>query len=260
MIHYFNVLIYQPFFNLLVFFYWLLDVITRGNADMGIAVILLTIVIRIILFPLSMAEQKSQKERKEIAEAVRKIEEEYRTDPIAQNEEKKKIMRTNRRILIAEIISLIIQTTVALMLWKIFATGLKGEDFHFLYGFMPEINLPFNLVFLGEYDLTKPSLTLNLIQSAAIFILETILLLGSDSPVTKKQFVRLQIILPIASFFIFLGLPAGKKVFIITTLVISIILSLFRTIQYRFEKYRDKIAEKEAQAAAGEEQVVVDVK
>lgn len=259
MIEYFILFIYQPFFNLLVFFYWALDFITRGNGDMGIAVILLTIVIRVILYPLSLAEQKSHAERKEIAEQIKLVEEAYKTDHIGKIEAKKSIIQTNKRVLIAEVINLAIQVTVALMLWKIFSSGLKGEDFHLLYGFMPKVDLPLNLVFLGKYDLTQPSLTLNIVQSSLIFILETILLLGSESPVTKKQFVRLQIILPIASFFIFLGLPAGKKVFIITTLVISIILSSIRTITVRFERYKEKIAEKEAKEAAGE-QVVVDVK
>ena len=258
MTEYFITFIYQPFFNLLVFFYWLLDFVTRGNGDMGIAVILLTIVIRVILYPLSLAEQKSHKERKEITEQIKQIEEQYRTDHIAQIQAKKSVMKTNRRVLIAEIINLIIQVTVALMLWKIFATGLKGEDFHLLYSFMPKIDEPFNLMFLGKYDLTEPSLTLNLIQTALIFVLETILLLGSDSPVTKQQFVRLQIILPIASFIIFLGLPAGKKVFIISTLVISIILSSIRTVQYRFERYKAQKEEDETKAA--EEQIVVEVK
>jgi YidC/Oxa1 family membrane protein insertase len=258
MTEYFITFIYQPFFNLLVFFYWMLDFVTGGHGDMGIAVILLTIVIRVILYPLSLAEQKSHKERKEITEQIKQIEEQYRTDHIGQIQAKKSVMKTNRRVLIAEVINLIIQVTVALMLWKIFATGLKGEDFHLLYDFMPKVTEPFNLVFLGKYDLTKPSLTLNLTQSILIFILETILLLGSESPVTKQQFVRLQIILPIASFILFLGLPAGKKVFIISTLVISIILSSIRTVQYRFEVYKAKKKEEEAKAA--EEQLVVEVK
>jgi hypothetical protein len=126
------------------------------------------------------------------------------------------------------------------------------------------------LVFLGKYDLTHapinnwkidwPAMQLNILQSSLIFILETILMLGAKTPISKKQFVRLQFILPIVSFFIFLGLPAGKKIFIITTLIISIILNSIKTIQYRFEKYREKVAAREAAAADGQEQVVVEVK
>lgn len=269
MIHYFILFIYQPFFNLLVFFYWLLDLVTRGNADMGVAVILLTVIIRIILYPLSLAEQKSEADKHEITEQIKQIQEVHATDPIAFREAKKDVIKTNKRVLIAETFNLFIQVMVALMLWKIFSSGLKGEDFHLLYPFMPNVETPFNLVFLGKFDLTHapitdwridwPAMQLNLIQSALIFVLETILMLGAKSPISKKQFIRLQFILPIVSFFIFLGLPAGKKIFIITTLIISIILSSIRTIQHRFKKYREKIEAKEAQAADGE-QVIVDVK
>lgn len=257
MLHYFTVFIYQPFFNLLVFFYWALEFITGGHADMGIAVILLTIVIRIILLPLSLAQDKSEDERKQISEQVRRIEEEHRTDPIAMGQAKKEVIKTNKGVLIAEVINLAIQVAIALMLWRIFATGLKGQDIHLLYPFMPKVELPFNLLFLGKFDLTKPNITLNLIQTALIFILETILLLGSTSPVSKKQFVRLQILLPIVSFFVFLTLPAGKKLFVITSLIFSIILSSIRTVRRRFALYKAKVEAKEAQT---EEQVVVDVK
>lgn len=260
MLHYFTLFIYQPFFNLLVFFYWGLESITGGNADMGIAVILLTIVIRIIMLPLSFAQDKSEDERKNISDQIRKVEEEHRTDPIARDAAKKQIMRTNKAVLLAEILNLTIQVAIALMLWRIFSKGLSGEDVHLLYKFMPIVEQPYNLVFLGKYDLTHPSLQLNLIQTLLIFILETVLMLGATTPVSKKQFVRLQFLLPIVSFFIFLGLPAGKKLFVITTLIISIILSSIRTVQRRFSAYKKKIEEKEAQKAVQTEQVVVEVK
>lgn len=258
MFHYFTIFIYQPFFNLLVFFYWGLEFITRGHADMGIAVILLTLVIRVILLPLSMAQDKSAGDRKQIAEKILEAEHEHRTDPIGLAKAKKEIMKTNRLVLIAEVINLSIQVAIALMLWRIFARGLTGEDLHLLYGFMPHVEQPFNLVFLGKYDLTHPNFQLNLIQTALIFILETILLLGSTSPISKKQFVRLQILLPVVSFFVFLNLPAGKKLFVITTLIVSIILSSIRTIKTRFAMYKEKMEAKEA--AKETEQVVVDVK
>ncbi len=270
MTHYFILFIYQPFFNLLVFFYWMLDSLTRGHGDMGIAVILLTIVIRILLYPLSLAEEKSETDRHEITEQIKQIEEEHSADPIAYREAKKEVIKTNKRVLLAESFNLLVQVVVALMLWKIFSSGLKGEDFHLLYPFMPDVKTPFNLVFLGKFDLTHApinnwkidwhAMQLNIIQSSLIFILETILMLGAKTPVSKKQFIRLQFILPIVSFFIFLGLPAGKKVFIITTLIISIILNSIKTIRYRFKKYREKVEAQEAAAADGQEQVVVDVK
>ena len=66
--HIFTVFIYQPFFNILVFFYWLIGL--SGKPDMGIAVIFLTILVRILLMPLSLSGQRSEKDRRAISKKM----------------------------------------------------------------------------------------------------------------------------------------------------------------------------------------------
>lgn len=245
----FTTVIYQPFFNVLVLFYWILDQVTVGNADMGIAVIFLTILIRILLLPMSLAGDKSEKERREIGRKIKELEVKYSHDPVTFKKEKRKVLHDSKGVLVAEIVSLGIQFAISLMLWRIFATGLGGEDIHLLYPFMPQVELPFNLVFLGRFDLTHTSVALNLMQSLMIFILETLVIYTSPYPPEKGEVVRLQLILPVVSFFAFMFFPAGKKLFIITTLIFSIFLTLYKLIKHRFEAYRIKMEEKEQQDA-----------
>jgi YidC/Oxa1 family membrane protein insertase len=239
----FTTLIYQPFFNVLVGFYWLLGLIPGVSADMGIAVIFLTILIRLILLPISLSGERTKEDRRKIAEKMTEIEEVFSADPIKMEAEKKRIMKKSRSVIVGEVINLIIQVAIALMLWKIFWTGLIGKDIHLIYSFMPEVELPFNLMFLGKYDLTHTSLLLNLLQSVLIFVLETISLTTSPYYVSKKEVVRMQLTLPIVSFIVFMALPAGKKLFIITSLVISIIIVSFKAIR---RKYLDYVAQQEA--------------
>ncbi|MCA9370193.1 MAG: YidC/Oxa1 family membrane protein insertase [Pseudomonadales bacterium] len=238
MMSFFITLVYQPLFNALLFFYWLLDKV--GIDDMGVAVILLTLVVRIILLPLSLRGDSSEEERREIASHVKNIEETYRGDPIKQREERKKLMRSRRKIISAELISFSIQLVVSLMLWKIFATGLSGQDWHLVYGFMPDIPQPLNLNFLGIFDLTHSSWRLNILQSFLIFVLETLSIFTSPFLVSRNEVVRLQLVLPLVSFLIFLRLPAGKKLFIITSLLFSIVLTLIKAIRLKFVEYKDK--------------------
>lgn len=232
--------IYQPFLNLLVFLYWLLDIVTFGNADMGIAVIILTIFIRVLLLPLSLAGDRSEKERREIASQIKEIDERFATDPIKQEKYKKKVMRSNKRVLLAELFNLFIQVTIALMLWKIFNTGLQGADLDLIYPFMPEVDQPFNLIFLGRYDLGHTSFTLNLLQSFLIFLMETVSIFTSPYPVSKKDVVRLQLVLPLVSFVIFMNLPSGKKLFVITSLIFSILLTLGKFIYRKIKSFGKK--------------------
>jgi membrane protein insertase Oxa1/YidC/SpoIIIJ len=232
--------IYQPFFNILVFFYWIMDQIPNVTPDMGIAVIFLTILIRILLLPLSLAGDKSAKERREIAEQIRQIEEEYAAEPIVSREKRKRRLYQSSKVLIAEIFNLCIQVAIALMLWRIFARGLEGEDFHLIYSFMPEVQKPFNLMFLGKYDLSHTNVMLNLVQSFSIFIMETLSVVTSPFPHSRGEVVRVQLVLPIVSFLVFMGLPAGKKLFVITALWFTILVILYKFVRRKYQDYQDK--------------------
>ncbi len=253
----FTTIIYQPFLNILVFFYWLLGQIGLA-ADMGIAVILLTIVIRLLLLPVSLASDRSEHEREDISKRAKKIQQEYSSDPVAMDRELKKIMKTNPRILVAEFFELAINVAITLMLIRLFATGLEGADLPLLYPWIPHPPTPYNLVFLGRFDLAQPNFFLNVLQSVVILLVEIAAeytspfrnILSMERPreefnaitrpknryarETRNRVRMLQVALPVVSFLVFMFLPAGKKLFIITTLMFSLLLMILKAIRRKF--------------------------
>lgn len=263
----FNLVIYQPFFNLLLGIYWGLGFFSStGQApDMGVAVIILTLIIRVLLLPLSLSAHESEADRRRIAAELQEIEEKYANQPEAFQKARKKIFKKDRKVLISELLSLLVQVTTALMLWRMFGSGLVGKDLHLVYDFMPEIAFPYNMMFLGRYDLSHASLTLNLVQSLSIFVLETISITTSPYPAKRGEVVRLQLFLPLVSFIIFMGLPAGKKLFVIVTLWFSIVLTTARAVLRAFGVYKEKKlavdeTESDELAPTSQEELVVDVK
>lgn len=228
--------LYQPFLNLLVFFYWMIGQTPIG-LDMGIAVILLTLTIRLLLLPITLSSQRSEADRRKIHDAVVEIESHPTATTLEKKEEVRRVLKSSPRILISEAFMFLIQLAIALILWRIFATGLSGEDLHLLYGFMPEVQQPFALTFLGRYELTHPDLPLNIIQTLILFLLETLVVLTSPYPVSRSEVVRVQFVLPVVSFFVFAFLPAGKKLFVITTLLFSMTVLLARVIYRVYKKY-----------------------
>jgi membrane protein insertase Oxa1/YidC/SpoIIIJ len=234
----FTTYIYAPFFNLLVSIYWVLQQIpSLPHQDMGIAVIIFTIATRIILMPISLASSRSEKERRDIEEKAKELDTMYESDPIALRQKQKELFHTNRRVIIAESFNLFIQVSIALMLWRIFATGLEGADIHLLYSFTPHPPQPYDLMFLDKYDLSHPHFSLNLLQSLVIFAVEVLSVLTSPFKTTRKDIIRMQFFLPVVSFIIFSQLPAGKKLFVITTLIFSFFFMLFRHLYHLIYKY-----------------------
>lgn len=226
----FETYIYAPFFNILVGLYLLLGGISPDWADMGIAVIIFSLVVRLITFPLTLAGERSEEEKRKIAEKATELQATYAHEPIRLKAEIRALLKGNVRTVAATTANLLIQLAIILMLYRIFTTGLEGRDFYLLYTFVPDPG-HINLLFLGKYDLSHTNAYLNFLQSIMIFIVEILSALRSPFPLSRKEKTLLQLVLPIGSFFIFMFLPAGKKVFIITSLVFSAIYTSFRLLQ-----------------------------
>ena len=176
----FTTYFYQPFFNILVGIYWILGKISIELADMGIAVIIFAIIVRILTFPLTLASERSEEEKRDIAKKIKEIQKNYSHLPIEEKKQTKKVFRKNRRTVFSTTANLLIQLGIIIMLYRIFTTGLEGKDFNLLYDFMPQIR-KVNLMFLGKYDLTHTNPTLNLLQSVMIFMVELLIAIRSGS-------------------------------------------------------------------------------
>ncbi len=243
----FETYIYQPLFNILVGLYQILGRISPELADMGIAVIIFSIIIQLLLMPLRLAGERSEEEKKKIVEKIEIAKRAYAHEPIRQRAEIKAIMRSNISSVLATSANLLIGLGLIIMLYRIFTTGLEGADFHLLYDFIP-VPDHINLMFLGKYDLSHTNATLNIIQSLMIFVVEVLVALRSPFPVSRKDKALLQIVLPLGSFVIFMFLPSGKKIFVITSLAFSAIYNSVKLLQ----EWGNKLVEKYAPRSESE--------
>jgi YidC/Oxa1 family membrane protein insertase len=221
-----TIIFIQPFFNVLIGSYWLLGH-TKLGADMGISVIILTIVIRLVLLPVTWASDRSEQERRDIHKRYEDIEKDYADSPGKRRDLIQTLMRGNRRVIIAEGFMLAIQVYIAILLWWIFTVGLTPQGYDLFYPWMPKIALDHEFFFIG-FSLNRPHWQFNILQSVLIFCVETMGMLTSPYPTTRKDALRYQIILPLVSYAIFSVLPAGKKLFVITTLSFSLVVQLLR--------------------------------
>jgi membrane protein insertase Oxa1/YidC/SpoIIIJ len=230
---FFTLYIYQPFFNILVGLYWVTSQILQ-EPDMGIAVIFFAVAVRLILLPIDLVSERSDEDKFKISEKIKQFKKEYSDNPMRLKEETKKIMRQSPGAIFSEIFSVVIQLTIIVVLYRIFTTGLEGADMHLLYSFMPYIKEPINLMFLGVYDLSRTNSALNIIQSLMIALSEYIHLSLSPIKSSRKEFYSLVVIFPVVCFLVFIFLPAGKKVFIISSLAFTVLIRLYKHASYLY--------------------------
>lgn len=223
--------LYTPFLNVLIWLYWLSGKLFTP-ADIGVAMILFAIAVKIILLPFSLLGQRSAAEKYRLTSEIKRLKKELSTEPAKLKEATKKLLRQSPGAVISEALNFLIQFLIIVMLYRLFTTGIEGEDLHLIYSWMPDIEKPINLLFLGYIDLSHTNSFLNIIQSSLIVLNESLHLYFAPQKPTRKDLLSLVVLFPLVSFFVFMFLPAGKKIYIITALIISVFLQLLSQIYY----------------------------
>jgi YidC/Oxa1 family membrane protein insertase len=159
----FHAIVYDPIYNGLVFFVGVLP-----THDVGIAVVLVTIIVRFILFPLSRTAIKTQIKMKEIAPDVEAIKKKYKTSE-EQGRATLALYRERDVHPFAGFFLMLIQLPILLGLYWVFAQGgLPAIHEAILY---PFVHAPFavNMEFLGLIDMSKPDIFLGVLAGIAQF-------------------------------------------------------------------------------------------
>ena len=176
MIWLWNTIFYNPLYNLLVY---LIDVIPTH--DVGVAVVLVTLVVSLVLFSISKKAIKTQLKMKEIEPELKKIKETIK-DKQEQSLATLALYKKNNINPFSGILMALIQIPVLFALYYIFYKGglpvIHGDA---LYSFV-KIPLQVNMNFLGVMDISKKNLIMAIIAGLGQFIQAQIV-----SPKTKKS-------------------------------------------------------------------------
>lgn len=157
----FFTIFYQPLYNLLVFLY---DVIP--GADIGFAIIIVTALIKGVLFPLTFKTLKSQREMQEIQPKVNAIREQYKDDKEKQASELMAVYKNHNVNPFASCLPLIVQLPIFIALFNVLRAGLGAVDAGTLYSFVANPGT-INAVFLGFIDLAQVSIPLAILAAIA---------------------------------------------------------------------------------------------
>lgn len=218
----FTLLFYQPLLNLII---WLYNIIP--GHDFGWSIIALTVIIKLILWPLSGKSLKSQKALQDLQPKVDALKAQYKDNKEAQGKAMMELYRKEKVSPFSSCLPLLIQLPFLIAIYKVLRAGLKNDSANLLYSFVakPEI---INAMFLGVIDLAKASIVLAIITGAAQFWQTKMLthkpqpaLPGAqDEGMTSMMNKQMMYVMPIVTVVIGASLPAGLIIYwLINTLM-----------------------------------------
>lgn len=163
----FFLVVLDPLYNALVF---LVSIVPGG--DVGIAVILLTILVKLLLFPLSIKAVRTQLVMQELQEPLKLIQEKYKDDRQQQGLEIMALYRAKGVNPFSSILLLLIQLPIIFGLyWVFYKGGLPDIKPEWLYSFVTEPSVAaISMMFLGIVDMGGRSVVLSLLAGVTQFI------------------------------------------------------------------------------------------
>ena len=158
----FNVIIYQPIYNLLIFLYSIL-----WN-DLGLAIIALTIVIKLLFIPLSKKQIESQKELQKIQPKIKELQKKYKNDKETQSRKMMELYKEHKINPAAGCLPLVAQMVVFVSMYRIIGGLTKNDNFQVnldnLYSFINHSD-HVEKIFMGFLDLSIASIPLAIITA-----------------------------------------------------------------------------------------------
>lgn len=232
----YNEILYYPLFNLMVFFYNIIP-----GQDIGMAIIVLTLLVRFVLYPMNSKSIKSQRAMQAIQPEMKEIQKKYKDDKEKQAKELMALYQKRKVNPFSGCVPLLVQFPILIALYHVFINGFKDESLVILY---PFISNPghLNPMSFGIVNLSATNIYLALI-AASLQYFQTKMLMGQrknkedkeenkdgeKTPEEKTQDFaqamtkQMVYIMPIITFAFAMNFPSGLALYWAVTTLFAIV-------------------------------------
>jgi YidC/Oxa1 family membrane protein insertase len=199
---------------------YVLKFFDRYTGNYGIAIILLTILIKILFWPLTHKSYKSMKEMQKIQPLMAKIREKYKDNREMMNKEMMSLYKTYKVNPMGGCLPMIIQIPVFFALYRILGSSIELRHAPFIL-WINDLSAPDRLFHL---PFTIPLMTppsgipvLTLLMGASMFLQQKM----TPTPGDPTQ-AKIMLLMPVIFTFMFINFPSGLVLYWLVNNVLSI--------------------------------------
>ncbi len=227
MYYLFQVIFYQPILNLLIFLYN-----TVSMQDLGVAIILLTAIIKLILWPLSQKSIKSQKSLQELQPKINELKIKYKDKQQEMGRALMDLYKEHKVNPFSSCLPLLLQLPFFIAVYRVFRDGLSQHlDLVYTFVYRPEF---INSVFLGFLDLSKPNVYLAILAGLAQFWQAKMMMAKNNKNISVKldskddsmaAIMNKQMLyfMPAITIFVGITLPGGLTLYWLVLTLLTIL-------------------------------------
>jgi YidC/Oxa1 family membrane protein insertase len=190
--------------------FWLLELFYKFTSNYGIAIILLTIVVRILLFYPSLKSATAMEEMKKIQPQLTALREKYKKDPQRMNQEMMKMYKEHKVNPLGGCLPMLLQLPFFVALYNVLSVSIELRQ------------APFISFWIKDLSSHDPFYILPVLMGVSM-----VFTMKMTSTTVDPQQQKIMMFMNIAFIFLFAWLPAGLLLYITLSNVLSIVQQLY---------------------------------
>ena len=221
----FHSIIYQPLFNVLIFLYNVIP-----GQDFGVAIVVITALVRLILWPVSNKSIRAQKSMQGLQPKINALKVQYKDDKQKLAQATMELYKTEKINPFSSCLPLLIQLPILIGFYWVLSAGLKSQSFEILYPFIHNPGAIKTVAF-GFLDLSKANIILAVLAGAAQFWQTKMLPMtppavkgegSKDESMTAMMNKQMLYMMPLMTVFIGATIPAGLTLYWLVTTLLTV--------------------------------------
>ena len=193
----------------------ILNAIYGVVGNYGIAIIIVTVLMRIIIFPLTLKQEKSMKKMRELQPELEKIKEKYKDNPQEYQQKTAELYRESGVNPLGGCLPLLIQMPVFVALYWAFSGNAIPADAKFLWFTLKQ---PDRLFMIGNFAFLNVGVT---------YIQQKIMTSATSGQESSQQMQTMLYMMPLMMLFIFYKMPSGVTLYYLVSGALSLVQQYF---------------------------------
>jgi len=205
---------------------WLLQIFHKIIPNYGIAIILVTLVVRLLMFPLTKKGSESTLRMQALSPKIKEIQAKYKDNPQKMNAEMAEFYKKEGYNPLSGCLPMVIQIPIFFAMYNLFNNHFDLRGAMFIPGWIPDLSAP-EAIYNFPNGFKLPLLGWTAIRLLPFIYVGSQLLYGKVTQTPDQQgnsqMKIMLYIMPIAFFFILYDVPSGLLIYWIMSNVLTLV-------------------------------------
>jgi YidC/Oxa1 family membrane protein insertase len=207
---------------------WLLLGFYNIIPNYGVAIILLTLLIKILFFPLTKKGSEATLRMQALAPKIKEIQEKYKGNPQKLNAEMGNFYKQEGYNPLSGCLPMLLQLPIFIAMYNLFNNHFDLRGAGFIPGWIPDLSLPEHIVQFGDFRV--PIVGWTALRALPFIYVGSQLLYGKVTQMpgqqSNTQMKMMLYVMPIVFFFILYDVPSGLLIYWICSNLLTLVQQL----------------------------------